>query len=148
MRIDFPDRKPLVLLGENNAGKSNIVRALSLVLGEGWPGSYIPEDHDYFGRSPDVDPLRVVVEVDGVEHVSPYGTEDVEAFVLHHPAQEEHNDKTFFMRTNRSEVNQSVSNSTREQRMFPAIPSRHCFHVASLIRCCSCKNACSLQRSK
>ena len=28
----FPERTPIVLVGENNSGKSNIVRALDLVL--------------------------------------------------------------------------------------------------------------------
>ena len=31
--ITFPEGRPLVLVGENNAGKSNIVRALNLMLG-------------------------------------------------------------------------------------------------------------------
>lgn len=29
----FPDTAPLVLIGENNAGKSNIIRALDLLCG-------------------------------------------------------------------------------------------------------------------
>ena len=52
VEIHFPEGKPLVLLGPNNAGKSNIVRALDLLLGELWPGSRNPEDHDYWGRDP------------------------------------------------------------------------------------------------
>ena len=32
----FPENTPIVLVGENNSGKSNIVRALDLVLGESW----------------------------------------------------------------------------------------------------------------
>ena len=52
VEIHFPEGKPLVLLGPNNAGKSNIVRALDLLLGEFWPGSRNPEDHDYWGRDP------------------------------------------------------------------------------------------------
>jgi len=50
VEVHFPEGKPLVLLGPNNAGKSNIVRALDLLLGELWPGSRNPEDHDYWGR--------------------------------------------------------------------------------------------------
>ena len=52
IEIHFPEGKPLVLLGPNNAGKSNIVRALDLLIGELWPGSRNPEDHDYWGRDP------------------------------------------------------------------------------------------------
>lgn len=57
---------PLVLIGENNAGKSNILRALTLVLGERWPGSHNPEDHEAYGRSLDGIELRVHVEVAGL----------------------------------------------------------------------------------
>lgn len=49
-RISFPPDTPVVLLGENNAGKSNLVKALQLVLGEKWPGNHDPEDHEFYGR--------------------------------------------------------------------------------------------------
>ena len=52
-QIDIPQRHPLVLLGENNAGKSNLIRALDLVLGERWPGNHEPEDHEVHGRDPE-----------------------------------------------------------------------------------------------
>jgi putative ATP-dependent endonuclease of OLD family len=32
--ITFPQNMPVVLVGENNGGKSNIVRALNLMLGQ------------------------------------------------------------------------------------------------------------------
>jgi len=41
-----------VLVGENNAGKSNIVRALNLMLGQYSPGNHDPEDHEFFARDP------------------------------------------------------------------------------------------------
>jgi putative ATP-dependent endonuclease of OLD family len=53
--INFPENTPVVLVGENNAGKSNIVRALELVLGEMWPGSRQPDDHDFWNRTPIMD---------------------------------------------------------------------------------------------
>lgn len=46
----MPEDSPLVLIGENNAGKSNIVRGLDLVLGQTWTGNHDPEDHEFFGR--------------------------------------------------------------------------------------------------
>ena len=55
--IKFPPNVPLVLIGENNAGKSNMIRALDLVLGEAWAGSHIPEDHEFWSRSPNNDSL-------------------------------------------------------------------------------------------
>lgn len=49
--INMPEACPVVLFGENNSGKSNIVRAIDLVLGEMYPGSFKPEDHDFSGRN-------------------------------------------------------------------------------------------------
>lgn len=53
LEVVFPPKRPVVLLGENNSGKSNVVKALQLVLGPFWPGTYEPEDHDFFGRERD-----------------------------------------------------------------------------------------------
>lgn len=58
---------PLVLIGENNAGKSNILRAISLVLGEPWPGNHNPEDHEAYGRSLEGIEIRIHIEVSGLE---------------------------------------------------------------------------------
>ncbi len=57
---------PLVLIGENNAGKSNIMRAISLVLGEPWPGNHNPEDHEAYGRSLEGIEIRIHIEVSGL----------------------------------------------------------------------------------
>lgn len=64
--VAFPTDTPLVLIGENNAGKSNVLRALTLVLGEGWPGSHVPEDHEFFGRSPEGLEIVIAAEVEGI----------------------------------------------------------------------------------
>jgi len=63
IEIEFPHGKPVVLVGENNAGKSNIVKALQLVLGPFWPGNYEPEDHEFFGRIRS-HPIEINVEFD------------------------------------------------------------------------------------
>ena len=60
VEFSFPENRPVVLIGENNAGKSNIVKAIELVMGEFWPGSHKPDDHEFFGRSPD-DPIEIEV---------------------------------------------------------------------------------------
>jgi len=49
VEVHFPEGKPLVLLGPNNAGKSNIVRAIDLLLGELWPGSRNPRGSRLLG---------------------------------------------------------------------------------------------------
>jgi len=51
IEIRFPENMPLVLIGENNAGKSNIVRALEILLGERRSKSYTLESHEVHGRS-------------------------------------------------------------------------------------------------
>jgi recombinational DNA repair ATPase RecF len=42
IELAMPERGPLVLLGANNVGKSNIVRAIDLLLGEGYLGAPNP----------------------------------------------------------------------------------------------------------
>lgn len=66
LHIALPVREPLVLVGENNAGKSNVLRALALLFGDFWPGSHKPEDHEYFGRSPEGNEIKVIARVDGI----------------------------------------------------------------------------------
>lgn len=48
--IDFPDNKPVVLIGENNSGKSNIIRAIELMFGEFHPKYKKLEDYDHYKR--------------------------------------------------------------------------------------------------
>jgi putative ATP-dependent endonuclease of the OLD family len=63
IEINFPKGVPVVLVGENNAGKSNLIRALNLPLGQFWPGSHDPEDHEFFGRDRN-NPIHITVEFD------------------------------------------------------------------------------------
>ncbi len=63
--VRVPPGKPLVIVGENNAGKSNIIRAIDLLLGDRWPGSWAPEDHEFYGRDPS-GAIRICGDVDGV----------------------------------------------------------------------------------
>jgi putative ATP-dependent endonuclease of the OLD family len=67
LKIRMPEGEPLVLIGENNAGKSNILRALNLLFGEFWPGSHKPEDHEFFGRTADGTEMKVFANVSGIE---------------------------------------------------------------------------------
>ncbi len=48
--IDVRFNKINALIGPNNAGKSNIMKALSIVLGETWPSSRTIDDNDYYDR--------------------------------------------------------------------------------------------------
>lgn len=62
----FPSGKPLVLIGENNAGKSNIVRALGILFGETWPPNCDVSDHDYYGRNSPFGEFHVNAKVSGL----------------------------------------------------------------------------------
>ena len=64
--LRFPERTPVVLVGENNAGKTNVLRALDLLLGEQWPGSREPEDHDFWGRKHDNAPIEIRASFHGM----------------------------------------------------------------------------------
>ncbi|MCW2718157.1 AAA family ATPase [Pseudonocardia sp.] len=50
VHVKLPESGPLVLIGENNAGKSNIVRAVDILFNERWASTYTPEDHEFYGR--------------------------------------------------------------------------------------------------
>ena len=51
MEFWFPESGLLVLVGANNAGKSNIVRAINNILGENWWGKNV-DDIDFYMRNP------------------------------------------------------------------------------------------------
>jgi putative ATP-dependent endonuclease of OLD family len=63
--IVVPAGVPLILIGDNNAGKSNIVRALDVILGEIWPSTREPEDHEFWGRQRD-DSIEIEVFWEGL----------------------------------------------------------------------------------
>jgi len=51
IEFEFPSSGILVLVGENNSGKSNIIRAIDAISGEGWYGKEKLEDHDFYLRN-------------------------------------------------------------------------------------------------
>ena len=59
--LTFPENKPLILIGENNTGKSNIVAAIDLLLGESYPTYKKIEERDYLHRLPS---NEVVIEAE------------------------------------------------------------------------------------
>ena len=66
IELRFPEKAPLVLVGENNAGKTNILRAIDLVLGEFWPGNKEPEDHDFWNRDATNGKIEIEMQFDGL----------------------------------------------------------------------------------
>ena len=64
--IRFPPTSPLVIIGENNAGKSNLLKAIDLLFGDRWAGSHSPEDFEFFQRSPTDAEILIEASVGGV----------------------------------------------------------------------------------
>ena len=55
LEFDYPESGILVLVGENNSGKSNIIRAIDLICGESWIGKEKLEEHDYYLHNKNLD---------------------------------------------------------------------------------------------
>jgi len=68
VEIIWPANKPVVLLGQNNAGKSNVVKACELVLGNFWPGNHEPDDHEFFRRDRN-NPIDILVRFSPTERL-------------------------------------------------------------------------------
>jgi len=58
--LDFEPGPYCVLIGENNAGKSNLLRALNLVLGETWPSERSFSEEDFHDQDTSQD---IVIQV-------------------------------------------------------------------------------------
>lgn len=83
IRIDFPENTPVILVGENNAGKSNIIRALDLILGETWPSKHHPEDHEFWGRVSKDKAITIQIGLDGVTKNSTPQSQAVTSILWH-----------------------------------------------------------------
>lgn len=72
VEIVFSRDMPIVLIGENNAGKSNIVNAIEILFGERWPGSQSLEDHDVWNRNIEQE-VEIKAHVSGYENTASRG---------------------------------------------------------------------------
>jgi len=59
-RLDFRPGSYCVLIGENNSGKSNILRAINLVLSETWPSERMFSEEDFYNQDTSQD---IVIQV-------------------------------------------------------------------------------------
>jgi len=64
----FPEIGLMILVGVNNAGKSNIVRAINNILGESWWGKNI-DDSDYYMRDPN-NAIEIAIQFDNGREVA------------------------------------------------------------------------------
>lgn len=76
--IRFPAKQPVVLIGENNAGKSNIIKSIDILFGELWPGSKGTEDHDHWDRNP---ANRILIEAEITSTVNKTGNYQPESLI-------------------------------------------------------------------
>jgi len=68
------------LIGANNSGKSNIMRALNIVLGERWPQPFDPEDYHNFNTS---EPIVIETRfTTPIQNAPSYAPSDVWGFQL------------------------------------------------------------------
>lgn len=66
VELILPETGPLVLLGENNAGKSNLTRGLNILFGDQWAGSIALEQHDFHGRDSDGVAVAIHASTEGI----------------------------------------------------------------------------------
>jgi len=67
LEFNFPESGLIVLVGANNAGKSNIVKAIKNILGEEWWGKDI-DPMDFYRRSPE-NTIEIRIEFDNGRRV-------------------------------------------------------------------------------
>lgn len=111
--VVLPSDGPLVLIGENNAGKSNLLRAVNLILGERWPGNYQPEDHEVFGRVIDGMDMQINAEVSGIPCPKGCTHSDVARFIWKFDAGEDPHNCSFDFETTDCNHGGWMSNAVR-----------------------------------
>lgn len=112
VEIKFPNNMPVVLIGENNAGKSNIVRAIDILFGQSYPKYKDFEDHDYYGRDP-TNEIEIKASVSGFEGRLGYNDEySCIGFKLKATKGREHD---FVAIQNNGQENRYVSNDLRQE---------------------------------
>lgn len=114
--IKLPERVPLVIVGENNAGKSNIVRALDLILGEFWPGNKKPDDHEFWNRDPQNGSIEIQVSWEGLTKTDYYGRNvRIDSFLWKYEPNSENELCSFRGYTSTTHV--SINNEMRDKCM-------------------------------
>jgi len=120
--INFPDKQPLILIGENNAGKSNIIRALELMFTEFHPKYKKLDDYDHFQRNPNNE-INIEAIVNGLQgKVKDYGTPYGVSGFRFRAKKGKENDFVAVQSSNGKE-NGYVSNALREELLCVVVSS-------------------------
>jgi putative ATP-dependent endonuclease of OLD family len=112
--IKFPVNQPVVLIGENNSGKTNIIRALDIMFGEYHPKYKDFDDHDYYGRNPNKNTkIKIHIEVEQLQtRLGPQGQYSCTGFKL----EKKKNCETKYVAIQDDlQENKYVSNELREE---------------------------------
>ena len=82
--IKFPKNKPLILFGPNNAGKTNILTALNIALGESYPTYREMDESDFFFRDKKNHPeISFYCQFDGAYYTSKRGGSSNAVFITY-----------------------------------------------------------------
>ena len=81
--LRMPDDAPLVLVGPNNSGKSNIATAIELVLGERWPSNHEPQAHEFHNRNASV-PIGISIDFEDLDYIGYRSTESATSLIWRH----------------------------------------------------------------
>src|SRR5690554_2115785 len=80
LTVNFPENQPVILIGENNAGKSNIVRAIDLLFGDYSPKYRKFESYDHYDRDPN-NAILIQAEISGIRNrLGQYGEYNCKGF--------------------------------------------------------------------
>lgn len=117
--IKFQKNTPVTLIGENNAGKSNIIRAIEFMFGEFHPKYQKLEEYDFHQR--DVS-RTIVIEAKVSEMKTPIGR-PVEECVGFKYRKEQGNEAEYYGITSSGELNSYVSNNLRKELLCVVVSS-------------------------
>lgn len=117
--IKFPKNTPVTLIGENNAGKSNIIRAVEFMFGEFHPKYQKLEDYDFHQRDPS---RTMVIEAEVSEMKTKIGkfSEECVGFKF---KKEQGKEAEYYGITSSGESNPYVNNNLRKELLCVVVSS-------------------------
>ncbi len=111
--IRFFQKKPVIIIGENNSGKTNIIRAIELMFGEFHPKYKNLEDYDHFQRDPN---KKVVIDAEVLGFKNRLGrTGEFTCGGFGFTCQKNKETEFFAVQAEDGNINQYVSSSLREE---------------------------------